>query len=70
MKLIALVSADVAVERRKGLSGPESTGHNMHADYRTSPNHPPDGYWYGPASPADGWTAIPTVPDPTRTASK
>jgi len=70
MKLVAVVPHQVKVERRRGLSGPDSAGHERGGQNPTKPKNAPDGYWYGPASPAEGWTMVPTVPDPERTASK
>ena len=68
MRIVALVPLGVAVEQRAGLSGPYSAGREWHGQYLTKPKEVKEGYWYGPASPADGWTAIPDVPDPERRA--
>ncbi len=70
MKLLVIVPDGVEIEQRKGLSGPGSAGREWHGQYLTKPKDAQGGYWYGPASPADGWTAVPAVPDGTRTASK
>jgi len=70
LKLVAVVPAGVEVERRNGLSGPDSTGHSRHGQHLSKPKGAQDGYWYGPASPAEGWTAVPAVPDVERTAGK
>jgi hypothetical protein len=70
MKLVVVVPDGVEVEQRKGLSGPDSTGREWQGQYLTKPKDAQGGYWYGPASPAEGWTALPAVPDPERTAAK
>jgi hypothetical protein len=70
MKLVAVVPDVCEVEQRKGLSGEDSSGREWDGHYLTKPKDAKDGYWYGPASPAEGWTAVPAVPDPERTASK
>jgi hypothetical protein len=68
MRLVAVVPEGVEIERRQGLSGPDSAGREWHGQYLTKPKNARDGYWYGPASPAEGWTAVPDVPDPERGA--
>jgi hypothetical protein len=68
MRLVIVVPRGVEVELRPGLSGPNSAGQQWNWDYLTKPKEVKEGYWYGPASPADGWTAIPDVPDPERRA--
>jgi hypothetical protein len=70
MKLVVVVPEDVEVEQRKGLSGPDSAGQEWHGQYLTRPKAAHGGWWYGPASPADGWTAVPDVPDADRTAGE
>lgn len=70
MKVVAVVPDGFVVEQRKGLSGPDSAGREWHGEWLTKPKDAKDGYWYGPASPAEGWTAVPAVPDPERTADK
>jgi hypothetical protein len=65
MKLVVDVPEGLEVEQRKGLSGEDSAGHERHGQHLTKPK---GGYWYGPAAPAEGWTAVPDVPDPDRTA--
>lgn len=70
MRLVAVVSEGVQVEQRKELSGPDSAGREWHGQYLTRPKDAKGGYWYGPASPADGWTALPAIPDPDRTANE
>lgn len=68
MRVIAVVPEGVELEQRKGLSGEDSAGREWHGQWLTKPRDAKGGYWYGPASPADGWTAIPDVPDHDRTA--
>jgi hypothetical protein len=68
MKLVANVPEGMDVEQRKGLSGEDSAGREWHGQYLTKSKDAKGGYWYGPASPAEGWTAVPDVPDPDRTA--
>lgn len=68
MRVIAIVPEGVELEQRKGLSGETSAGREWHGQWLTKPKDAKGGYWYGPASPADGWTAVPTVPDGGRTA--
>jgi hypothetical protein len=68
LRLVAVVPEGVEVEQRKGLSGPDSAGREWHGQYLTKPKDAKRGYWYGPASPADGWTAVPAVADPDRIA--
>jgi hypothetical protein len=68
MRLVAVVPEGVELEQRKGLSGPDSAGREWHGQWLTKPKDAHGGYWYGPASPADGWTAVPDVPDKERTA--
>jgi len=68
MKLVAVVPEGLAVEQRPGLSGHASAGREWHGTYLTKPADAKGGYWYGPASPADGWKGVPDEPDPDRTA--
>jgi hypothetical protein len=68
IRLVALVPEGVELEQRKGLSGPDSAGREWQGQYLTKPKDAQRGYWYGPASPADGWTAVPAVPDPDHRA--
>ena len=70
LKLVAVVPDGIEVEQRKGLSGPDSAGQERHGQDLTQRKDAREGYWYGPASPADGWTAVPAVPDPERRAGK
>ena len=65
---MAVVPAGLGVERRKGLSGEESAARGRPGRNPTGPPDAKGGYWYGPAAPADGWTAVPDQPDPDRTA--
>jgi hypothetical protein len=68
MRLVIVVPNGMKVEQKPGLSGPDSAGQEWHGKYLTKPKEVKEGYWYGPASPANGWTAIPDVPDPERRA--
>jgi hypothetical protein len=68
MKLVVAVPEGIEVEQKEGLSGEDSAGQEWHGTYITKPRDAKGGYWYGPASPAEGWEALPDVPDPDRTA--
>ncbi|MBO0697929.1 MAG: hypothetical protein J2P46_06025 [Zavarzinella sp.] len=68
MKLVAVVPEGLKIEQRKGLSGHDSAGREWHGTYLTKPADAKGGYWYGPASPAGGWRAVPDDRDPDRTA--
>jgi hypothetical protein len=68
MRVIAVVPEGVELEQRQRLSGEDSAGREWNGQYLTKPKDAKGGYWYGPASPADGWTAIPDVPDRDCTA--
>jgi len=68
MQLVAYIPERVELEQRKGLSGPDSAGQEWNGQYLTKPKDANGGYWYGPASPAEGWTTVPAVPDPDQTA--
>jgi hypothetical protein len=68
MKLMAFVPEGLVVERRAGLSGENSAGRGQHGAFVARPEGARGGHWYGPATPAPGWTAVPDEPDPDRTA--
>lgn len=68
MRVIAVIPEGMELEQRKGLSGENSAGREWNGQWLTKPKDVKRGYWYGPASPADGWTAIPDVPDRDRMA--
>ncbi|HKB02594.1 MAG TPA: hypothetical protein VKD90_10265 [Gemmataceae bacterium] len=68
MRLVAFVPEGVGVQRRDGLSGEKSAAREQHGAYVARPEDAKGGHWYGPASPAPGWTAVPDEPDPDRTA--
>jgi hypothetical protein len=70
MGLLVVVPEGVEVRRQERLSGGDSAGREWHGEYLTKPKDAKDGYWYGPASPADGWSAVPDVPDPARHAGQ
>ncbi|MDY3553652.1 hypothetical protein R5W24_002756 [Gemmata sp. JC717] len=67
MAVVAVVPAELAVDLRPGLSGPSSSGREWNGRYLTKPKDARGGYWYGPASPAEGWAGVPVVPDSERT---
>jgi hypothetical protein len=69
MRMIAVLPEGLELEQRKGLSGEDSAGREWHGQWLTKSKDAKGGYWYGPASPAEGWTAIPDVPDNDRTAN-
>jgi hypothetical protein len=69
MALVVLVPEGVEVENRSDLSGEKSADREWHGDYLTKPKEVKEGWWYGPASPADGWKAVPDVPDHLRRAA-
>jgi hypothetical protein len=68
IRLVVQVPEGVEVEKRKGLSGMASAGQEWHGQWLTKPEDAKGGYWYGPALPAEGWAAVPDVPDTDRTA--
>jgi hypothetical protein len=68
MRLVAVVPEGIEVDQKPGLSGPKSAGREWHGQYLTKPKEVKEGYWYGPASPADGWTGVPDIPDSDRKA--
>jgi hypothetical protein len=69
MGVTVQVPKAVKVEQRSGLSGEASAGREWKGAYLTKPKEVKEGWWYGPASPAEGWKAIPDVPDPKRRAA-
>ena len=68
LKLVAVVPAGLGVEQRTGLSGETSAARGRPGRNQTKPPDAKGGYWYAPATPADGWKAVPDQPDPNRTA--
>jgi hypothetical protein len=70
MKILAVVPEGTKVDQEKDLSGMNSAGQEWHGKYLSKPKDAKGGHWYGPASPAEGWTAVPDVPDPNRTVEK
>src|SRR5262245_1371359 len=68
VKLVAEVPHALAVEQRAGLSGAVSEARGWQGVTVTKPADANSGYWYGPTTPAPGWTAVPDEPDPDRTA--
>ena len=67
-KMVAVVPAGLGVEQRTGLSGETSAARGRPGRNQTKPPDAKGGYWYAPATPADGWKAVPDQPDPNRTA--
>ena len=67
LTLVAIVPAGLGVERRAGLSGEGAAARGRPGRDPTKPPGAKGGYWYGPATPADGWKAVPDQPDPNRT---
>ncbi len=63
MQLLFVVPGSFKIETDKSLSGEHSKGREWDGGYLTKPKNVDNGYWYGPASPASGWNAIPDVPD-------
>lgn len=69
MKLVFVVPEAVVVETRAGLSGERSAAMQPHRGIvLTESTTAPGRSWYGPTSREGSWAAIPTVPDPQRTA--
>jgi hypothetical protein len=68
VKLVAEVPGGLTVEQREGLSGVASAARGWQGVKVTKPADAKSGYWYGPTTPAPGWSAVPDEPDPDRTA--
>ena len=68
MKVLFVVPKGIEVEKRANLSGEKSAASEWEGEYLTKPQEVKEGYWYGPASPGDGWKAIPADPDRERRA--
>jgi hypothetical protein len=66
MKLLFVVPKGIEIEQRTKLSGVNSIGHDWKGKYLTKPVEVKEGYWYGPATPGEGWEAIAAVPDHER----
>jgi hypothetical protein len=66
MKLLIVVPQGIEIEQRAGLSGVSSIGREWKGKYLTNPVEVKEGYWYGPATPGEGWEAIASVPDHER----
>jgi hypothetical protein len=69
MGIEILVPEGIEVEQRSRLSGGASAGREWKGAYLTKPKEVKEGWWYGPASAAEGWKAVPDVPDPLRRAA-
>jgi hypothetical protein len=67
MKIVVIVPEGLEIEKREGLSGERSAGHQhlSLAGLKEEDLDEDDKAW---RIPADGWTAIPDVPDPNRIA--
>lgn len=64
MKVVFVVPKGVEVEKRAKLSGEDSVcSRAWEGGLLTKPAEVKEGYWYGPASPGQGWKAIKAVPD-------
>jgi hypothetical protein len=64
MKVLFVVPKGVEIEKRSKLSGENSIcSRAWEGGYLTKPVEVKEGYWYGPASPAEGWKAVKAVPD-------
>jgi hypothetical protein len=70
MGLLFIIPEGVEVRRQAELSGEDSAGREWHGAYLTKPKDAKGGYWYGPASPGEGWSAVPDVPDTERRAGE
>jgi hypothetical protein len=67
MQVVFVVPKGIDVERRSKLSGESSIcSRAWEGGYLTKPVEVKEGYWYGPASPAEGWKAIKAVHDQER----
>lgn len=66
-RIVVMIPERVEVERRNGLSGEKSAGHKHQSlvGLKEEDFYVDDRPWI---FPADGWTAIPDVPDPDRIA--
>jgi hypothetical protein len=64
MKVLFVVPKGVEIQERPKLSGEDSIcSPAWKGGYLTKPVEVKEGYWYGPASPAEGWKAVKAVPD-------
>jgi hypothetical protein len=64
IKVLFVVPKGVEIEKRSKLSGENSVcSRAWEGGYLTKPVEVKEGYWYGPASPAEGWKAVKAVPD-------
>ena len=71
LNLVAIVPNNIALEQIPGYSGPDSAANAANGvEVPTTTTSAPAEYWYTPGIPAPGWTAIPTIPDPQRTADQ
>jgi hypothetical protein len=63
IRLLIKAPGDVRIVPCPGFSGENSQAHQGKSAEKVK-----EGYWFGPASPGEGWESIPSVPDPHRTA--
>src|SRR5262249_21307570 len=63
IKVVAIVPEDLQVEAAEQSSREHDGDGNQNGGYLTKPKEVTDGYWYGAASPSDGWTRISNEPD-------
>jgi hypothetical protein len=64
LRVLAVVPDGIEVVQRDGLAGKESLANQVPGLHRGGP----EGYWYATHVPAIGWTALPSKPDPKKTA--
>jgi hypothetical protein len=67
LRLLVRVPSGTRVQTRPDLSGEHSAGESWETTTAGEPDVP-EGWWYGPASPAKGWKPIPSTPDPQMVA--
>jgi hypothetical protein len=68
MRLLFRVPTGVQIETPADLNGEKSAGEKWKGAGLPDENGVSEGWWYGPAAPAKGWTAIASVPDPQMVA--
>lgn len=71
IRMLFVIPKKLTLKKEEGLSGWNSIGHTDDSEWFMSMidiNEFQKCYWYGPISPAEGWTRIDTVPDAELTA--
>ena len=68
MRVLFRVPAGVQIETGADLSGENSAGEKWEGAGLPDRNNVSEGWWYGPAAPAKGWTVMVSVPDPQMVA--